>query len=94
MSFGLTNAPVMFMDPMNRVFREYVDCFIIVFIDDILIYSPSPEKHEIHLRLKERQLYAKFTKCEFWQRQVGFLKHMVLKEDIYVDPTKIQAILD
>ncbi|MER2656540.1 reverse transcriptase family protein, partial [Escherichia coli] len=71
MSFGLTNAPAAFMDLMNRVFKDYLDRFVIVFIDDILIYSSSEEEHEYHLRLvlqrlREHQLYAKFSKCEFW----------------------------
>ncbi|XP_052197391.1 uncharacterized protein LOC127804559 [Diospyros lotus] len=87
MPFGLTNAPAVFMDLMNRVFREYLDHFVIVFIDDILIYSPSLEEHENHLRLalqrlKEKQLYAKFSKCDFWQQQVGFLGHVVSNEGI------------
>ncbi|XP_069145837.1 uncharacterized protein [Solanum lycopersicum] len=82
MSFGLTNAPAAFMDLMNRVFREYLDSFVIVFIDDILIYSKTKEEHEQHLRLtlqvlRQHQLYAKFSKCEFWLRSVTFLGHVV-----------------
>ncbi|XP_052210449.1 uncharacterized protein LOC127813488 [Diospyros lotus] len=99
MPFGLTNAPAVFMDLMNRVFREYLDSFVIVFIDDILIYSPSLEDHETHLRLalqrlRERQLYAKFSKCDFWQRQVGFLGHVVSGEGISVDPEKVKAVIE
>ncbi|KAI3723666.1 hypothetical protein L2E82_35421 [Cichorium intybus] len=97
MPFGLTNAPTVFMDLMNRVCRRYLDKFLIVFIDDILIYSRSKEDHEQHLRLmldllKEQKLYAKFSKCEFWIREVHFLGHVVGKEGIHVDPAKIEAI--
>ncbi|CAH9086750.1 unnamed protein product, partial [Cuscuta epithymum] len=82
MSFGLTNAPTAFMDLMNRVFHKYLDRFVIVFIDDILIYSKSEEEHEEHLilvleTLREKQLYAKFSKCEFWLKEIGFLGHVV-----------------
>ena len=81
MSFGLTNAPAAFMDLMNRVFRPYLDQFVIVFIDDVLIYSRFEEEHKQHLRLvlqtlREHQLYAKFSKCEFWLEQVQFLGHV------------------
>ena len=84
MSFGLTNAPAAFMDLMNRVFRPYVDQFVVVFIDDILVYSKSMEKHVYHLRtilqtLREQQLYAKFLKSEFWTENVTFLSHVVTK---------------
>ncbi|KAJ9566126.1 hypothetical protein OSB04_002092 [Centaurea solstitialis] len=97
MPFGLTNAPAVFMDLMNRVCRPYLDKFVIVFIDDILIYSQSKEDHEQHLRsilelLKAEELYAKFSKCEFWIREVHFLGHVVNKEGIHVDPAKIEAI--
>ncbi|KAJ9544925.1 hypothetical protein OSB04_024632 [Centaurea solstitialis] len=97
MPFGLTNAPAVFMDLMNRVCRPYLDKFVIVFIDDILIYSQSKEDHEHHLRLilellKAEKLYAKFSKCEFWIREVHFLGHVVNKEGIHVDPAKIEAI--
>ena len=99
MPFGLTNTPEIFMDLMNWVFKEYLDCFVIVFIDDILIYSPSLEEHEIHLklvsqRLREKQLYAKLSKCDFWQRKVGLLGHVVFGEGILVDLEKIKAVVD
>ncbi|XP_060964053.1 uncharacterized protein LOC133033355 [Cannabis sativa] len=99
MSFGLTNAPATFMDLMNRVFKDFLDDFVIVFIDDILIYSDSEETHERHLRmvlqhLREHKLYAKFKKCEFWLPQVSFLGHVVSKDGILVDPVKIEAIRD
>ncbi|KAJ9561776.1 hypothetical protein OSB04_006936 [Centaurea solstitialis] len=97
MPFGLTNAPAVFMDLMNRVCRPYLDKFVIVFIDDILIYSRNKEDHEHHLRLilellKAEQLYAKFSKCEFWIREVHFLGHVVNRDGIHVDPAKIEAI--
>ncbi|MCO6516945.1 MAG: hypothetical protein J6586_10735, partial [Snodgrassella sp.] len=99
MSFGLTNAPAAFMDLMNRVFKDYLDKFVIVFIDDILIYSRSEEEHERHLglvlqRLREHRLYAKFKKCEFWLPQVAFLGHIVGRDGIQVDPSKIEAVRD
>ena len=87
MSFGLTNAPAKFMDLINRVFLEYLDFFIIIFIDDIPIYSKTKEEHERHLRmtlqvLREHQLYAKFSKCEFWLRSVTFLDHVVTYQGV------------
>ena len=98
MPFGLTNAPAVFMDLMNRVFHPYLDKFVIVFIDDILVYSKNDDEHAAHLRivlqtLRERQLYAKFSKCEFWLKEVVFLGHVVSGAGIYVDPKKIEAIL-
>jgi hypothetical protein len=82
MSFGLTNAPAYFMYLMNKVFMEYLDEFIVVFIDDILIFSKTEEEHEKHLRLvleklRSSQLYAKFSKCEFWLTKVAFLGHAI-----------------
>ncbi|KAL0549941.1 hypothetical protein IC582_014436 [Cucumis melo] len=97
MAFGLTNAPAVFMDLMNRVFREFLDTFVIVFIDDILIYSKTEAEHEEHLRmvlqtLRDNKLYAKFLKCEFWLKQVSFLGHVVSKAGVSVDPAKIEAV--
>ncbi|TYK11938.1 ty3-gypsy retrotransposon protein [Cucumis melo var. makuwa] len=97
MSFGLTNAPAVFMDLMNRVFREFLDTFVIVFIDDILIYSKTEAEHEEHLRmvlqtLRDNKLYAKFSKCEFWLKQVSFVGHVVSKAGVSVDPAKIEAV--
>ena len=97
MPFGLTNAPAVFMDLMNRVCRPYLDQFVIVFIDDILIYSKSKSDHESHLclileLLRKEQLYAKFSKCEFWLNEVQFLGHVVNDKGIHVDPTKIEAV--
>jgi hypothetical protein len=92
MSFGLTNAPTYFMYLMNKVFMEYLDRFVVVFIDDILIYSRSEEGHEelLHLvlqKLQEHRLYAKLSKCEFWMKQVAFLGHIISKGGISVDPS-------
>ncbi|KAF5823820.1 putative nucleotidyltransferase, Ribonuclease H [Helianthus annuus] len=97
MPFGLTNAPAVFMDLINRVCKPYLDKFVIVFIDNILIYSKSQEEHEQHLRLilellRKEQLYAKFSKCDFWLCEVHFLGHLVNKEGIHVDPSKLDSI--
>ena len=91
MPFGLTNAPTAFMDLMNLVFQPYLDRFVIVFIDDILAYSCSPEEHSEHLRLvlqtlRERQLYAKLSKCPFWLDKVTFQGHVISAEGVSVDP--------
>ena len=99
MSFGLTNAPAAFMDLMNHVFRPYVDQFVVVFIDDILVYSKDREDHDTHLRvvletLRKEHLYEKLSKCEFWFREVSFLGHVVSKEGIQVDPKKIEVIIE
>jgi hypothetical protein len=95
MPFGLTNAPAVFMDLMNRVCGPYLDKFVIVFIDDILIYSRSKEEHGEHLRLilellRKKKLYAKFSKCEFWIPEMKFLGHGVSHEGTHVDPPKIK----
>nr|GEZ48038.1 hypothetical protein [Tanacetum cinerariifolium] len=99
MPFGLTNAPAVFMDLMNRVCKPYLDRFVIMFIDDILLYSKNRKEHEGHLKLilkllKEEELYAKFSKCEFWLSKVQFLGHVNDSEGIHVDPVKIEAIKD
>ncbi|XP_050233220.1 uncharacterized protein LOC126681708 [Mercurialis annua] len=99
MSFGLTNAPAAFMDLMNRIFKPFLDQFVIVFIDYILIYSRTEEEHAHHLRivlqtLREHQLYAKFSKCEFWLEEVAFLGHVVSQNGIKVDPKKIEAVVE
>jgi len=82
MPFGVTNAPGVFMDYMNRVFHPYLDSFVVVFIEDILVYSKTKEEHEEHLRivlhtLNDRRLYAKLSKCEFWLEKVSFLGHVI-----------------
>ena len=98
MSFGLTNAPAYFMNMMNKVFMEYLDKFVVVFIDDIIIYSKNDSDHEEHLRmvlqkLRDNQLYAKYRKCEFCLDEIPFLGHIVSKGGISVDPTKVITIV-
>jgi hypothetical protein len=97
MPFGLTNAPAFFMNLMDKVFMEELDKFVIVFIDDILIYSKSREDHDHHLRivlgrLRAHQLYAKLSKCEFWLKKIAFLGHILTSEGIEVDPSKVEAV--
>ncbi|KAG5540501.1 hypothetical protein RHGRI_020647 [Rhododendron griersonianum] len=99
MPFGLTNAPAVFMCLMNKIFTPYLDRFVVVFIDDILVYSPSEQDHEEHLRivlqvLRENQLYAKASKCEFWMKEVKFLGHVVSEKGISVDKSKVEAVMD
>jgi hypothetical protein len=97
MSFGLTNAPAYFMNLMNKVFMEELDKFVVVFIDDILVYSKSVEEHEQHLRvvpgkLRAHKLYAKFSKCEFWLEKISFLGHILTAEGVAVDPGKVETV--
>ena len=97
MPFGLTNAPAVFMDLMNRCFREYLDRFVVAFIDDILVYSRSMEDHETHLRavldvLRRQKLFAKLSMCEFWLPKVAFLGHVISSEGVMVDPQKTEAV--
>ena len=98
MPFGLTNAPVAFMDLMHRIFQPYLYQFIMVFVDDILIYSQSEEEHEDHLRvllqlMRDHQLYAKFSKCEFWFTEVRFLGHVVSASGVSMDPKKVEVMM-
>jgi hypothetical protein len=98
MSFGLTNAPAYFMNLMNKVFMEYLEKFIVVFIDDILIYSKNDSDHKEHLRvvlqkLRDNQLYAKYSKCEYWLDEVPFLEHIISNGGISVDPAKVREII-
>ncbi|KAL0546036.1 hypothetical protein IC582_015941 [Cucumis melo] len=97
MSFGLINAHVVFIDLMNRVFKDFLDTFVIVFIDDILVYSKTKAEHEEHLHqvletLRANKLYAKFSKCEFWLKKMSFLGHVVSSEGVFVDQVKIEAV--
>jgi hypothetical protein len=99
MSFGLTNAPAHFMYLMNSIFMAELDKFVVVFIDDILVYSKSKKEHEGHLhivlqRLRDHQLYAKYNKCEFWLSEVLFLGHVISSEGIFMDPSKVWDVLE
>ena len=98
MTFGLTNAPTTFMDRMHRVFQLYLDQFVVVFVDDILIYSKLEKEHEDHLRivlhaLRNHRLYAKFRKCKFWLTEERFLDHVVSASGVSVDPKKVKAVM-
>lgn len=97
MPFALTNSPAVFMDLMNRVFHGFLDKFVIVFIEDILVFSKSKEEHKEHLRtvlqiLRQEKFHAKFSKCELWMSSVAFLGHIVSEEGISMDPEKVEAI--
>jgi hypothetical protein len=99
MSFGLTNSPAYFMYLMNKMFMEYLNKFVVVFINDILIFSKTEEEHEKHLRmvlekLRSNQLYAKFSKCEFWLTEVAFLRHVISTGGVSVDPSKVKDVLN
>ena len=98
MPFDLTNVPAAFMDLMNHIFHPYLDQFTVVFVDDILIYSPSEDAHEEHLRLelqllREHRLYAKYEKCDLWLKEVNFLGHVVSVSRVSVDHSKIESVL-
>src|SRR3954463_12803739 len=99
MSFGLTNAQATFSRLMNYIFMEYLDKFVVVYLDDIFVYSKNEEEHAEHLRLileklREHKLYAKYSKCEFWLPDVTYLGHVISKDGVAVNPERIQAILD
>jgi hypothetical protein len=98
MSFGLTNAPTYFLYLINKDFKEYLDMFIVVFLDNILVYYKNEEKHEEHFRLvlqklQDHRLYTKLSKCEFWLKKVAFLGHVISKGGISMDPSKIRDVL-
>ncbi|KAL4021246.1 hypothetical protein IC575_020040 [Cucumis melo] len=97
MSFGLTNTPAVFMDMINRVFKDFLDTFVIVFIDDILVYSKIEAEHKKHLHqvletLRANKLYAKFSKCEFLLKKVSFIGHVVSSERVLINPVKIEVV--
>ena len=99
MPFGVTNAHAVLMDYMNRIFQPYLDQFVVIFIDDILIYSRTPQEHGEHLRivlsiLQEKQLFAKLSKCEFWMNEVRFLGHVISQGGVSVDPSKVEAVIN
>src|SRR3954470_15180872 len=99
MPFGLTNAPAVFMDMMSRIFRPYLNKFVVVFVNDILIYSVSKAEHAEHLKiapqlLRDNQLYAKLSKCEFWLPEVKFMGHVVSGAGIAMDEEKVAAVKD
>ena len=98
MPFGVTIAPAIFIDFMNRIFRPFLDKFLVVFIDDIMIYSRTREEHAKHLRtilniLREKQLYAKLSKCDFWMLEIKFLGNVIFAQGISVDPSKVEVVL-
>jgi hypothetical protein len=98
MPFELTNAPAYFMYLMNKVFMKYLDKFVVVFIDDILIFSKNEEEHDEHLclvlqKLRENQLYANLNKCKFWLKEVSFCGHIISEGEILVDPSKVKDVL-
>ena len=97
--FDLTNAPTTFMCLMNIVFSKYLDKFVLIFLDDILIYSKNEEEHEEHLRMKlkflrEHKLYAKLRKCDYYKDRIHYLGHIILDEGISVNLEKIEAIMN
>ena len=97
MPFGLTNASITFMDLMNRVFKPYLNQFVVLFIDNILVYSMSGEEHERHLSIvlytiRDKQLYVKLNKCEFWLDRVSFLRHVLTKDNISVDLGNVNVV--
>ena len=99
MSFYKPGVTAFFMHLMNIVFMDYLDVYMVIFIDDILIFSKSEAEHEVHLklvlqRLRQHQLYAKFRKCEFWINEVPFLGHIISKGGIAVDPSKVKDVLE